>query len=220
MYFIYLVVIKIKENMQQDFEKALIPFDKNKEKDILDISEPSSFPSTGEKEAIRFLKLIGADNKKIGDWTRIIKDRDEVANSNVIIKYPDEYSFNRAFLGVYKAIKEIHQKSQVVLDIILKSFLLNNYNLDDLEYGNLDDEIRENFIKKHYLSSQDLIHMACYDINLLKTEPEFSRIENLFNQLQLKFSLSVTWESVTAIQEPSDNNEEVNLDLSSVVEEE
>lgn len=62
--------------------------------------------------------------------------------------------------------------------------------------------------------------MACYDINLLKTEPEFSRIENLFNQLQLKFSLSVTWESVTAIQEPSDNNEEVNLDLSSVVEDE
>lgn len=84
MYFIYLVVIKIKENMQQDFEKALIPFDNDKEKKILNILDPSSFQSTGEKEAIRFLKLIGADNKKIGDWTRIIKDRDEVAHSNVI----------------------------------------------------------------------------------------------------------------------------------------
>ncbi|MEA3514662.1 MAG: hypothetical protein U9R34_04250 [Nanoarchaeota archaeon] len=62
-------------NKEKDFEKALVGFNKDIEKEILDATSPFTFHRVNESGALRFFKLIGCNNQKVEGFAKIVKDR-------------------------------------------------------------------------------------------------------------------------------------------------
>src|SRR5205085_2547829 len=75
MSFIYFEVWQIKMNRKNDFENSLIAYSKDHEKMMLNATTPFAFVEIGESNFIRFLKLIGCDNGKIGSYCTSVKAR-------------------------------------------------------------------------------------------------------------------------------------------------
>ena len=87
MSFVYFIVWRIKENKPEDFLKALVGFQNETERELLEASSPFVFHKINESVIFRFLKLLGCDKTKIGNYTKMVKDRNEVAHSNGNIFY-------------------------------------------------------------------------------------------------------------------------------------
>ena len=58
MSFVYFSVWKIKTFNEDDFKKALIGFNKDREKDIISAKSPFAFSKVNESSFLRFLKLV------------------------------------------------------------------------------------------------------------------------------------------------------------------
>jgi hypothetical protein len=70
MSFVYFNVWQIREARRSDFEKGLIGFGRDIEKNLLEASTPFGFSTVNERSILRFLKLIACDNSKIGTYAR------------------------------------------------------------------------------------------------------------------------------------------------------
>ena len=70
MSFVYFSVWQIKQSRTEDFRKSLVGFSKEDEKGLLDASSPFSFWTINEARIFRFLKLIGCENDRIGQFAR------------------------------------------------------------------------------------------------------------------------------------------------------
>src|SRR3989344_7044790 len=68
MSFVYFSVWQIKQSRTEDFRKSLVGFSKEDEKGLLDASSPFSFWTISEVRIFRFLKLIGCENDRIGQF--------------------------------------------------------------------------------------------------------------------------------------------------------
>ena len=90
MSFAYFNIWQIRVNKEKDFLKALIGFNKDIEKEILSATSPFTFHKLSEISAMRFFKLLGCDNQKVGEFSKIVKDRNDIAHSNGNIFYNDE----------------------------------------------------------------------------------------------------------------------------------
>ena len=87
MSFVYFSVWQIKEAKPELFRNSLIGFSKNDEKSLLDASSPFAFWTINESRIFRFLKLIGCDNNHVGQYAKLVKDRNDIAHSNGNIFY-------------------------------------------------------------------------------------------------------------------------------------
>jgi len=70
MSFVYFNIWQIKQTIPCDFEKGLISFGKEAEKNLLEATSPFVFSSVNERTILRFLKLIACDNGKIGTYVK------------------------------------------------------------------------------------------------------------------------------------------------------
>src|SRR3989304_7642422 len=80
--FVYFEIWQIKTNCNDDFQKSMVGFNKDIEKDLLNSGSPFALWQVNESTVFRFLKLIGMDNSDIGQCTKIVKDRNDAAHSN------------------------------------------------------------------------------------------------------------------------------------------
>lgn len=66
MSFVYFNLWQIRQTRPEDFEKGLIGFGKDIEKNLLEATSPFVFSTVNERSILRLLKLIACDNGKTG----------------------------------------------------------------------------------------------------------------------------------------------------------
>jgi hypothetical protein len=190
MSFVYFEVWQIKENRTTDFQKSLIAFSKDNEKMMLDATTPFAFVEIGESNFIRFLKLIGCDNSKIGSYCTSVKSRNDAAHSNGRIFFNASGTVDTKTTEILRYVDEIQTLSHPVIDECLIQFLKESWNPDDREYIGEEDQIREILIHGNYLSQKDIEHLLTFDITQLSAETNYTEMETLFNAFKTEYDIT------------------------------
>ena len=183
MSFVYFEVWQIKENRRTDFEKAMVGFGIEIEKNLLNATSPFEFWEVGEKNFFRFLKLIECDNAKIGGYKKSVEDRNNSAHSNGKIFFNDVGIVNSKIDDILRFIDDIQTHSKPIIEECLITFLKLSYDPDDSinrAYIDDSDQIREILIHGNYLSQKDIEHLLTFDITRLSAEPNYIKMKTLF----------------------------------------
>jgi len=96
MSFVNFKVWQIKTLLSEKFKTALIAFNKDDEKKLSDSTSPFTFSEVNESNIFRFLKLINCDNSKIGQYVKLVRDRNDIAHSNGNIFYNSRESLDNS----------------------------------------------------------------------------------------------------------------------------
>lgn len=179
MSFVYFIIWQIKNNHPEDFNKAVIGFNKQVEKGLLEATSPFTFSEVNESAIFRFLKLIGCDNNKIGNYTKLVKDRNDIAHSNCNIFYNAPETIDNKISHTLNLIEEIQQQSKPVIESCYQTFLKENYDPEEWEYSEINDQIREILIHKNYLSKKDIEICLNFNIASLETNEKYNNIKEL-----------------------------------------
>lgn len=190
MSFVYFSIWKIKINRKKDFAKALIGFNKDCEKSMMNASSPFTFSEINESNIFRFFKLVGCENDKIGEFTRLVKDRNNIAHSNGHIFFNSQDSLDEKINEVLRCVNKIQENIKCITKNTFKDFLKNNWDNDNREWPDDADQIREILIRDNYYSKNDIDYCLTFDINLLSTEIKFTKIKKLFKTFQKEYKES------------------------------
>jgi len=188
MSFIYFSVWKIKINRGKDFAKALIGFSKDHENTILKASSPFSLSQIGESRIFRFLKLIGCNNTKIGEFTKIVKARNDISHSNGNIFFNSQDTLDEKIDEVLKSVQEIQDHTKETIVNVFKRFLINSWNSELREFSDDTDQIREMLIHQNYLSRKDIGDCLGYNITSLERNKNISRIRKMFKAFKKEYA--------------------------------
>jgi hypothetical protein len=188
MCFVYFNVWQIKQSAPADFANALIGFNKDTEKALLDASSPFAFSIINESMMLRFLKLIDCDNAKIGVYAKLVRDRNESAHPNGNIFFSDQGLLDSKLREVLRIAEEIQIHSRTLIEHCYQSYLLESYDPDEREYADNEDQNREVLVHGNYLSKKDI--EVCMALNLTEhaDHPAYQSILALHNALKLTYS--------------------------------
>ena len=190
MSFVYFIIWQIKHNQPQDFSIAVIGFSKDVEKGLLKATSPFAFSEVNESAIFRFLKLIGCDNSKISNYTKLVKDRNDIAHSNGNIFYNAAETIDNKITDTLRLIEEIQQQSKSIIELCYQTFLKENHDSEEWEYSQSNDQIREILIHKNYLSQKDI--EICIDCNItnLETNEDYNNIKDLHQTFMQEYKES------------------------------
>jgi hypothetical protein len=171
MSFVYFNIWQIKQNEPKDFEKGLIGFGKDIEKELLAATSPFVFSTVNERSILRLLKLIQCDNGKIGTYAKLVDDHNETAHPSGNIFYSEPSTFDSKLTEILRVVDEIQTHSKPVIEHCYCRFLLDNHDSEEREYPEATDEI-----------------CLAYDVAPLKSDPNFPAIEALHQTLRTTYS--------------------------------
>ena len=183
MSFVYFNIWQIRQAMPDDFSKGLIGFGKDMENKLGDCTSPFVFSSEKERSILRFLKLIGCDNSKIGTYAKLVDDRNDTAHPNGNIFYSTRAALDRKIEEVLRIVREIENYSKNVIQQIYRDFLTNSFDAEEREYSEDIDQVRELLIHKNYMSQNDINICISFDITSLESHPGIESIRSLHNEL-------------------------------------
>jgi len=163
MSFIYFNIWQIKLTEPDDFAKAMVGFNKDLEKELMEATSPFTFWRVNESSVMRFLKLIGCDNGKVGSYAALVKERNDTAHTNGNIFFSTKDALDRKIREILRVVDEIQTHSISTIQSCYARFLEGSNNLDDREYSEDADQIREVLIHAHYLSQKDIEICAAFD---------------------------------------------------------
>ena len=135
MSFIYFNIWQIKKIEPSDFQKAMIGFSKDHENKLLNATSPFTFGLINESTVMRFFKLIGCDNEKVGNYARLVKDRNDTAHTNGNIYYSTQEALNRKIAEILRVVAEIETHSQSIIEKCYHKFLIESHDPDEREYA-------------------------------------------------------------------------------------
>ena len=135
MSFIYFNIWQIKKIEPSDFQKAMIGFSKDHERQLLNATSPFTFWLINESTVMRFFKLIGCDNEKVGNYARLVKDRNDTAHTNGNIYYSTQEALNRKIAEILRVVAEIETHSQSIIEKCYHKFLIESHDPDEREYA-------------------------------------------------------------------------------------
>jgi hypothetical protein len=185
---VYFNVWQIKQALPADFEKAMVGFSKDTEKDLLSAKSPFSFWLVNESTVLRFLKLIGCDNGKIGSYASLVKDRNNTAHSNGNVWFREKSALDLKLREILRIVDEIQTHSAPIIQRCYACFLEESNDPDDREYPDNADQIREILIHGHYLSPKDIEICAAFDIaDEFDMHTNFPGIESLHQTLRANY---------------------------------
>ncbi|MDT9547414.1 MAG: hypothetical protein RI826_08785 [Chlorobium phaeovibrioides] len=183
MSFVYFNIWQIKQTQPSDFANALIGFNKDLEKELMAATSPFTFWRVNESSVMRFLKLIGCDNSKVGSYAALVKERNDNAHTNGNIFFSTEAAFDIKIKEILRVVAEIQAHSKPLIEHCYREFLLQNYDPDEREYPEAADQIREVLIHSNYLSQRDIdICMSC-DVESFSVTSESDGIRELHSIL-------------------------------------
>ena len=188
MSFVYFKIWQIKQTQRKDFEKSMIGFNRNVERELLDATSPFTFGQVNESSVLRFFKLIGFDNDKISNYTALVKARNETAHANGNIFLSTQRAIDNKIATVLRLTDEIQIHSKPIIEKGYGEFLLQNYDSEEREYPDTTDQIREVLVHGSYMSQKDIDICLGIDVSLMKTHACFSQIEELHQALRDKYS--------------------------------
>ena len=153
MSFVYFQLFRIKENKNKDFNLGCIGFSSQK-KDLEDASSPFTFAAIKEKSIFRFFRLVGFDDSNIGSIAKCVETRNKFAHAYGIISFSNEDEFTETLDEYLINFNNIVKKQSSFLIGLFDEF--NKTKSSDFEYSNIEDEIRENFIARNFISVKEL----------------------------------------------------------------
>jgi hypothetical protein len=156
MSFIYFNIWQIRQTDPRDFEKGLIGFRKDVEKQLLGATSPFAFSTVNERTILRFLKLIACDNGKIGTYAKLVDDRNQTAHSNGNIFFSTQSALDLKIREILRVVAEIQNHSRPVIERCYRNFLLRSHDAEEREYPDAADQIREVLVHGNYLSQHDV----------------------------------------------------------------
>ena len=180
---VYFKIWQVKCAWQQDFEKSLIGFGKNIEKDLIDATSPFTFSRVQERSVLRLLKLVGCDNSKIGKYAELVDDRNKVTHSNGNIYVNTKDMLESKISNVLKVVYDIQIHSKPVVESCYRDFLCQNSDIEEPEYEDDSDQIREVLIHPNYMSDKDIAFCCDFDLSKLDVSKRSDRVNNLHNSL-------------------------------------
>lgn len=185
MSFVYFNIWQIRQAAPEDFQKGLIGFGKDIEKNLLTASTPFTFSSVNERTMLRFLKLIQCDNGKIGAYSKLVDDRNDTAHPNGNIFFSTQEALDRKVREILRVVAEIQEHSK---DIILngyRGFLLDSANPEEREYPDPLDQVREVLIHGSYFSVKDIQFCAQLDVgDEFSGHPQFNEVGALHEAMK------------------------------------
>ena len=180
--FVYFNLWQLRRAIPDDFEKGLIGFSKESEKTLLKAPSPFIFSAVGESAILRLLRLMGCDDSKIGQYGKLIRDRNNAAHANGRIFLRTQQEADSQIREVLRAVHEIQTHSQPIINRCYEDFLIQSYNLDEREYPDTEDQIREVLIHSNYMSLKDIEICVNFDVSVLEDDNR-DAIEALHNTL-------------------------------------
>ena len=187
MSFVYFNIWQIKQTVPSDFEKGLIGFGKDIEKNLLGATSPFVFSSVPERTMLRFLKLIACDNGKIGTYAKLVDDRNDSAHPNGNIFYSEQSALDLKIREILRVVDEIQTHSAPMIQRCYSRFLAESNDPEEREYVDDADQIREVLIHGNYLSQKDIELCAAFDISEHEMHPNITSIESLHQALQKQY---------------------------------
>jgi hypothetical protein len=184
MSFVYFNIWQIRQARREDFEKGLIGFGKDIEKILLEATSPFVFSTVKERSILRFLKLIGCDNSKIGTYAKLVDDRNETAHPNGNIFFSTQAALDAKIAEILRVVDEIQTHSKPVIEQAYREFLLQNHDPDEREYTDAADQIREVLIHENYLSQKDIEICLGFDLADIADRTEIDSIRILHDVLK------------------------------------
>lgn len=187
MSFVYFNIWQIKQARPEDFEKGLIGFGKDMEKNLLGATSPFVFSTVNERTILRFLKLIGCDNSKIGTYAKLVDDRNETAHPNGNIFFSTQPALDIKVREILRVVDEIQTHAQPIVEHCYREFLLQNHDAEDREYADAADQIREVLIHENYLSQRDIDICLAWDLASLADQENQADIHALHDALVTEY---------------------------------
>ena len=170
MSFVYFIIWKIKSKLSEDYQKGLIGFNKNDEQRLLNATSPFDYSMVGESSILRLLRLIGCDSSQIGNCTKLVKDRNEIAHANGHTYYSTRSQLDDQVRKVLRSVQEIQSQSSRLIMRFYNDFLEVSCEIDEREYTDDVDQIREVLIHNNYLSMKDVL--ICMEYDILRVDHE------------------------------------------------
>lgn len=179
MSFVYFNIWQIRSSRPKDFEHGLIGFGKETERDLLAANSPFVFSSVNERSILRFLKLIACDNGKIGNYVKLVDDRNKTAHPNGNIFFSTQNALDMKIAEILRIAEEIQEHSKPVMQECYRNFLIASDDAEERELPGDRDQVREALIHANYMSLRDLLFCVEFDITELQGRPKFEAIERL-----------------------------------------
>ena len=188
MSFVYFNIWQIRQARPEDFEKGLIGFGKDVEKNLLGATSPFVFSTVNERSILRFLKLIACDNGKIGTYAKLVEDRNATAHPNGNIFYSTAPALEAKISEILRVVDEIQTHSKPIIEQCYREFLLQNYDPEERAYPDAADQIREVLIHENYISQKDIDICLGLDLAALRTHDHYTEIAELHQALRQEYS--------------------------------
>jgi hypothetical protein len=187
MSFVYFEIWQIKINNSEDFEKAMIGFTKDMENKLMEASSPFLLWRVNERSVFRFLKLIGMNNSDIGQFSKIVDERNKAAHSNGVIYSRSQQDVDNRIDEILRCIEKIQNHSVRNIKVCYENFLLASADLDNREFTDDDDQIREILVYGNYFSPKDISVLKEFDITKFNTHEHYDDIRTLATTLNTMY---------------------------------
>lgn len=181
---VYFSVWQIKQAKPEAFTHAVLF--QQKEKELLTASSPFTFSEVNERSIFKFLRLAGCENQHIGQFQKLVDQRNEIAHPNGNIFFSDQATADRRIEEVMQQIRGIQAHMPPVLHACLLQFLRDSASPDEREIADIEVHVEMNFLHKHYLSHKDIEACLACDLGEFDASPFRGEIQALMQVLQTK----------------------------------
>jgi hypothetical protein len=190
MSFVYFNIWQIRQARPKDFEMAMVGFNKDMEKELLEATSPFTFWRVNESNVLRFLKLIGCDNQQVGTYAALVKERNNTAHSNGNIFFSTQTALDTKMNEILHMVDEIQTHSKPVIEQAYREFLLQSHDDTEREYQDSADQIREVLIHKNYMSQKDIEICLGFDLSTFADHSEYKNMHELHDTLVATYRMS------------------------------
>ena len=135
MSFVYFNIWQIRKSLPGDFTKGVIGFDSKDENSLLNDDSPFTFSKVSESRIFQILRLIGCDASKIGNYKKLVNDRNDAAHANGNVFFSAQHKVAEQIRKAFRAVEEIQTHSQPIIQRCYENFLLDGYNPEEREYS-------------------------------------------------------------------------------------
>ena len=184
---VYFNIWQIKQTKPSEFEMAMVGFNKDLERELLAATSPFTFWRVNESSVLRFLKLIGCDNAKVGTYAALVKERNDTAHSTGNIFFSTQAALDTKVMEILRVVDEIQDHSKPVIEHCYREFLIGNHDPDERAYPDPADQIREILIHENYLSQKDIEICLDFGLDVLGEHPAIEGIRSLHECLKSEY---------------------------------
>lgn len=179
MSFVYFSIWQVRLIRPTDFFHASI-FQRY-EKKVTGITSPFKFHKITETEVFKYLRIIGCDEEQTKPFANLVIERNSLAHANGNITCADQVAADERIAEILKQVRAIQMHMTPTLHLCLKGFLLESaVPVDEREYEDSTDQIRELLVHKYYFSNKDIEACRSFDLETMREEPQFEQIKVLF----------------------------------------